>query len=200
MNYEIFPWNSHFETGIEVIDQQHRKLVAILNGLALEGLGTDRVRFHQVLGELLDYTHYHFDTEEKIWREHLGEGAQFQGHHQAHELFFKQISDFGDKGEAGALEPLELIQFLTQWLAFHILESDRRMALTVKAVRQGKDISQARCQADDQMSGPVSIMVHALLETYDQLSRNVVALAREKTAREAAEAELRDLKRGLDRR
>ena len=33
-NIDIFPWDNHFNTGIEVIDNQHRKLVIILNRLA----------------------------------------------------------------------------------------------------------------------------------------------------------------------
>ena len=33
-NIDIFPWNNHFNTGIEIIDDQHRKLVMILNRLA----------------------------------------------------------------------------------------------------------------------------------------------------------------------
>jgi hemerythrin len=30
---EIFPWNQNFETGIPAIDEQHRKLVDLLNVL-----------------------------------------------------------------------------------------------------------------------------------------------------------------------
>ena len=32
--FEIFPWNRNFETGIDDIDQQHKVLVNILNRLA----------------------------------------------------------------------------------------------------------------------------------------------------------------------
>ena len=32
--FEIFPWNNNFKTGIPVIDEQHRKLVVLLNQLA----------------------------------------------------------------------------------------------------------------------------------------------------------------------
>ena len=32
-NFEVFPWNKNFETGIAVIDDQHRELVRLLNQL-----------------------------------------------------------------------------------------------------------------------------------------------------------------------
>ena len=32
--FEIFPWQKNFDTGIEIIDNQHKKLVDILNLLA----------------------------------------------------------------------------------------------------------------------------------------------------------------------
>jgi hypothetical protein len=28
---EIFPWNTNFETGISIIDEQHKKLIDLLN-------------------------------------------------------------------------------------------------------------------------------------------------------------------------
>lgn len=31
---EVFPWNKNFETGIEIIDEQHQKLISLLNELA----------------------------------------------------------------------------------------------------------------------------------------------------------------------
>ena len=31
---EIFPWNDNFNTGIDTIDRQHIKLVALINQLA----------------------------------------------------------------------------------------------------------------------------------------------------------------------
>ena len=31
---DIFPWDDHFNTGLELIDTQHKKLVELLNQLA----------------------------------------------------------------------------------------------------------------------------------------------------------------------
>ncbi|MDX1755449.1 MAG: bacteriohemerythrin [Marinobacter sp.] len=198
--FEMFPWNSHFETGIELIDQQHRKLVAILNRLGRRFTGADDIQFHALLQDLLDYTHYHFSAEEQIWQKHFRGQPLFQGHHQAHELFFQQVQAYWRAEEGGEQDIEGLLDFLTRWLAFHILESDRRMALMVKGLENGLDIEQARSQADDQLSGPVAVMVQALLETYGKLSSNAVELIREKAARQRAEAEVRVLRKQLDHR
>ena len=37
--FELFPWNPMLETGIEAIDAQHRRLVALLNRLARVSVG-----------------------------------------------------------------------------------------------------------------------------------------------------------------
>ena len=33
MMFEIFPWNNNLETGIDIIDEQHKRLVQLLNKL-----------------------------------------------------------------------------------------------------------------------------------------------------------------------
>ncbi|SDW13054.1 bacteriohemerythrin [Marinobacter mobilis] len=193
--YEIFPWNSHFETGIELIDQQHRKLVDILNRLGSHFSCADDVQFRHLLQDLLDYTHYHFDAEEQIWQKYFQGQPLFDNHHQAHELFFEQIQEFWDSGDEREQDLKGLFDFLTRWLAFHILEADRRMALMVHGIDAGLDLAAAREQADAQLSGPVAVMVRAMLETYGKLSANAVELIREKEARQRAEAQLRALQR-----
>ena len=72
---EIFPWDENFNTGILLIDEQHRCLANMLNKLSnhmayrsyLSGLGT-------ILAELADYAVYHFESEEKIWVRHFHGG------------------------------------------------------------------------------------------------------------------------------
>ncbi|SFM71623.1 bacteriohemerythrin [Marinobacter zhejiangensis] len=194
--YEIFPWNSHFETGIELIDQQHRKLVAILNRLASHFSCADDIQFRHLLQDLLDYTHYHFEAEERIWQRYFRDQPLYQNHHQAHELFFEQVKEYWQESDDRERDLKGLFDFLTRWLAFHILESDRRMALMVHAMDSGMDVEDARAQADEQLSGPVAVMVRAMLETYGKLSANAVELIREKEARQRAEAKLRAMQHG----
>lgn len=78
----------------------------------------------------------------------------------------------------------DLFDFLARWLAFHILESDRRMAMTVGAVEQGATLEEARKQVDDQLGGSGGELISALLEVYSKLSSSTAQLMRENLTRE----------------
>lgn len=189
--FEIFPWNRNFETGIEKIDEQHRVLVEILNRLAWHfASSTSDVECGHILDELLSYAAYHFKEEEEIWKAALGEQEMVNNHHDSHQLFFVQIQMYRSSGKPEEKVIGDLFNYLTRWLAFHILESDRRMALTVSAVKRGTPIAKAREEVDGQLSGAVSVMVSALLEIYGKFSASTIQLMREKMARLSAEDEL----------
>ena len=65
--FEIFPWNPQLETGIAIIDDQHRNLVILLNKLGQQYVqGVSKQANEQILKELSDYADYHFQTEEAI--------------------------------------------------------------------------------------------------------------------------------------
>ena len=192
--FEIFPWNRNFETGIEKIDEQHRVLVEILNRLAWHfASSTSELECGHILDELLSYAAYHFKEEEGIWKAALGEQEMVNNHHDSHQLFFVQIQMYRSSGEPEEKVIGDLFNYLTRWLAFHILESDRRMALTVSAVKRGTPIAEAREEVDGQLSGSVSVMVSALLEVYGKFSASTIQLMREKMARLRAEDELERL-------
>ncbi|SOB74920.1 diguanylate cyclase (GGDEF) domain-containing protein/hemerythrin-like metal-binding domain protein [Marinobacter sp. LV10R510-11A] len=189
--FEIFPWNRNFETGIAKIDEQHKVLVEILNRLAWHFASSNsELECGHILDELLSYAAYHFKAEEEIWKTALGEQEMVRSHHDGHQLFFVQIQMYRSSDEPEEKVMGELFSYLTRWLAFHILESDRRMAMTIKAVERGASISEARSEVDGKLSGAVSVMVSALLEIYGRLSSSTIQLMREKMARLRAEDEL----------
>ncbi|MDO6440718.1 EAL domain-containing protein [Marinobacter sp. 2_MG-2023] len=194
--FEIFPWNRNFETGIEKIDDQHKVLVEILNRLAWHfASSASELDFGHILDELLSYAAYHFKTEEDIWKSVLGQEEMVKNHHDGHQLFFVQIQMYRSSNEPEEKVMGGLFDYLTRWLAFHILESDRRMALTAKALERGVPMSEAKREVDGQLSGSVSVMVSAFLEIYGKLSASTIQLMREKMARLRAENELAGLQR-----
>ena len=192
--FEIFPWNRNFETGLEDIDEQHRVLVTILNRLAwhFASDSSDLDSLH-LLDELLAYASYHFKYEEGVWAESLGASEMARNHHDSHQMFFVRIQMLRQSKAPQADVLAELFDYLTRWLAFHILESDRRMALTVKAMKAGKPLEEARERVDSELNGSVSVLVTALLEIYGKLSASTIQLMREKMIRHKAEDELQRL-------
>ena len=189
--FEIFPWNRNFETSIDDIDQQHKVLVNILNRLAWHfASDTSELTPDQILDELLSYAAFHFEYEETIWNKTLSEAAMAKSHRDSHQMFFAQVEELRNSREPQEEVLTRLFDFLTRWLAFHILESDRRMALTVELVQQGLEVSEAKNRVDAELSGSASVLVNALLEIYGKLSSSTIQLMREKMARLRAEDEL----------
>lgn len=189
--FEIFPWSPNFETGIDLIDQQHRKLVVLLNRLAEQHVrGVSGEAVEQILGELADYADYHFRTEDEIWGRHLGEDAWVTGHAQTHARFFETVTDLRAGGRALGAVLEDLLSFLTRWLAYHILDSDKRMARAVLAVQAGCTVAVAKQRADDEMHSGTELLVHTVLSMYQRLSAQALELMREKHARLCAESAL----------
>lgn len=178
LTFEIFPWNRNFETGIDSIDQQHRTLVEILNRLARHSAAsTSEPVCSQVLDELLDYAAFHFEEEERVWHHAFPGSRQLQDHRASHQLFFAKIRGFHSH-EAPPEDILTaLFKYLTRWLAFHILDSDRKMALMAQAVEGGASLEQAKAFTDNS----ASILVAGLLDIYGKLSALAIQFMREKT-------------------
>ena len=65
--FEIFPWHENFNTDISIIDEQHKKLVYLLNILAAHLANrSNSLALNKVFDDLAEYADYHFKTEEKI--------------------------------------------------------------------------------------------------------------------------------------
>lgn len=189
--FDIFPWNRNFETGIDSIDQQHKVLVDIVNRLARQFASNRPDSFcNAILDELLDYAAFHFEEEEQIWRHAFSESQQTLDHGRDHQLFITRMHELSRR-QAPPDEVLTvLLKYLTRWLAFHILDSDRKMALTVLALEGGATLEQAQSSADEQLSNSTSILVSGLLDIYGKLSASAIQLMREQNARLRAEEEL----------
>lgn len=125
---DSFPWLSSFETGIAVIDAQHRKLVGMLNEL-FDAI--NRGEGNNIVGKILDgmihYTQTHFATEEKLFAKFgYPESAE---HIREHDALRKQVLKLRSSLRAGRnLFAVQVAEFLKEWLRVHILQSDKRFA------------------------------------------------------------------------
>lgn len=197
VDFEIFPWNSNFDTGLDDIDDQHRVLVSIVNRLAWHFASVDSdIGSTNILDELLDYASYHFEYEEAVWQQNFGDSEETRNHHDAHQMFSEQIKRLCESSAPQDDVLTELFDYLSRWLVYHILESDRRLALTVSAMGAGMQLKEAKAKADSQLSGSTSLLVTSLLEVYGKLSASSIQLMREKMARQHAEDKLHRLQQG----
>ena len=190
---DLFPWNDHFNTGLPVVDGQHRRLVQLLNRLAddvAHGVGSDELE--RVFDELVDYTVYHFDTEDAIWQSHLPCDESTIAHNRSHAEFVTRVVQLRKNPEQRPSGDIarEALAFLSRWLVLHILEADRYMAHLVLAIEAGLPREAARVQAERQMRGATPLLTEIILNTFAMLAANAMQLKHEIAERRQSDAAL----------
>ena len=179
---DIFPWNDYFNTGVQIIDEQHQVLVNILNQLASHiAFKTDIPTLKIILDELVDYTVFHFQAEEGIWHQNLPDDCLELEHKKTHDSFIETIfqtkEQLASESEDSIIEGL--LSFLTRWLATHILENDRYMAAVVFFIQSGMPFEDAKTKAKERLGGETKVLVDLILVLYEKLSVNTLNLMRE---------------------
>ncbi|MCO4321354.1 bacteriohemerythrin [Aliidiomarina quisquiliarum] len=193
--FDIVPWNSSFEIGIEVLDEQHRRLAALINEFAQSYVyGNDIDEPIRILDDMVAFVEFHFDTEETLWAELSVNDPLFKDHVKTHSGFVGKIRLFQSKLSVENRQKVmdELLAFLITWLAHHILYEDKIYSLVLHQVRAGIDISTAKQQAQETMSGRTSVLIQSILSMYKELSSRTLALEREAYSRQVAEQALLD--------
>ncbi len=85
-------WSSKLSVGVPSLDQEHNRIVSIINQL-IEKIAKEDVRgLNTILYELLEYSQDHFRHEERLFVELNYEG--YSDHKTKHEEFITQIKDF----------------------------------------------------------------------------------------------------------
>ena len=179
---DIFPWSDHFNTGITQIDEQHRKLVVLLNRLATSvAYSVDAEELNNIFDELTDYTLYHFQTEESIWHQYLPDDPLESEHHAVHQEFVSTVLHFkAEQAERPTTElAKEALSFLAKWLASHIVETDRHMAYIILALGEGYTLVQAKEIAQGKMAGTTRVLIDIILSIYTTLASNTLDLMHE---------------------
>lgn len=128
---DVFAFTDKYKTGIELIDEEHRRLFEIIketNDLIDEKLLHDKYdAIVHIIGELRDYTIMHFSDEEKYMESINYEGIEAQK--AAHTAFVDRLNQINlDNVDDNQQEYLcELINYLLGWLSTHILKMDKKI-------------------------------------------------------------------------
>jgi hemerythrin-like metal-binding protein len=130
-NQELIPWSNALSVEIKTIDDQHKKLVDLINGLHEAMLsGHAQQVILKTYNEVLEYTGYHFAEEEKLM-----EAAGYPGivnHKREHVALVERALKFRDQLSSGANVSMNLMTFLKAWLINHIQGSDRGYTSAMK--------------------------------------------------------------------
>lgn len=123
-------WSPDLDTGIEVIDRQHQRIVDYINQIEALKDHHDRRVIKQVLDDLVDYTQSHFAFEESLQEE---AGYKYAKPHQkVHLLFIRRVNEYQQRFALGQDITDELHQVLVSWLINHIRRDDADYVGAVK--------------------------------------------------------------------
>jgi hemerythrin len=124
-------WTIDLDTGIEVIDHQHRQIVDYINQLEAANIAKDKAKIKEVVDACVDYTLSHFAFEESLQEE---AGYKYcKPHKKVHELFTRKVAEYQQRVDMGDDVVDELHGMLSRWLVNHIKRDDADYVSAVKA-------------------------------------------------------------------
>jgi len=124
----LMTWSDQLSVNIKQVDSQHMKLVELLNNFHDSmKMGKGKEAMGKTFSELLDYTAYHFGTEEELFKKY-GYPA-FSTHKKEHEALTKKATELNQRFSLGDLAiTIDTMTFLKNWLYDHIMGSDKKYA------------------------------------------------------------------------
>jgi hemerythrin len=128
-------WTKEMGVSVEVLDEDHRKLIEIINELH-DGIlaGHKKEILSAVLDRLIEYTIFHFAREEDYFAKASYSSASM--HMLEHEAMVRKISNLQQrlKNAPIAMLDLELMGYLRTWLVTHIQGSDKKYGPRLNAM------------------------------------------------------------------
>ncbi|MBU0622179.1 MAG: bacteriohemerythrin [Gammaproteobacteria bacterium] len=123
-------WTDNLNTGIQVIDRQHGRIVEYINRLydaQADGASKDEMRM--IIDELVDYTLTHFAFEETLMED--ADYPALNAHKEMHKEFASQVNELRLRFEKHEDTAVELNNLMVTWLFNHILNEDARYVKSV---------------------------------------------------------------------
>ncbi|MGD9020251.1 MAG: bacteriohemerythrin [Lysobacterales bacterium] len=138
-------WDTSLETGIEVVDEQHRRYFVLLNNYLEHAAEhpADGDQFFDLLEKfdfLRQYAKEHFSTEESLMQETRFPG--YEAHRWEHRYFEHHVGELHEQLKAGGFSPQlahDLNYYIVEWFVEHIRQVDTELVefLHEQANREG---------------------------------------------------------------
>ncbi|MDR0710483.1 MAG: bacteriohemerythrin [Spirochaetaceae bacterium] len=129
MNASLLAWDDSLLVNFEIIDNQHKELITIINNLIRGCNGVKAIQdvlFIKTLRKAIEYAQTHFSTEENYLRQ--VNYPDFPDHKQEHESFVSEVVKQLKAFEENRNDPVVLVDFLKSWLFNHIAVVDKKYA------------------------------------------------------------------------
>ena len=128
-------WDSTLVTGHTRMDADHVELAGLFD-LLREAVEQSKGKEFcgMVLDQIIEYAGKHFDLEQQLMAKHRYPGMEV--HTAEHAMLLAQVLEYRGAFDALAAAPkIALIDFPDVWLGFHILFSDKDLALFLARTR-----------------------------------------------------------------
>jgi len=129
MKDEIVVWDEAFSVGYPAIDDEHKKLVAMVNELFQldeQGNAVQKSIIAKTFQKAGEYAQTHFHHEEEILKK--ANYSNLATHKKEHESFMHEIWEEFNLFNKGSESAVGLARFLKKWLLNHIAVVDKHYA------------------------------------------------------------------------
>ena len=119
-------WEPKYETGLAVIDDQHRELFKLAAELEHAINVEEKLDCEYMMARLEVYSLYHFTSEEHLMQKYGY--PDIEEHKQKHHKFRMKILGMKENclDTHGAACRQELLDYLEEWIQTHIIEVDHK--------------------------------------------------------------------------
>lgn len=119
-------WDDKYSVHIQVIDDDHKKLIHLINQLQ------SSIHYYQsksfdkeALNELIEYTKFHFSREEELMKKN--NYPDYDEHVNQHKVMIEKINQMVTKYSQNGEDTIkETVDFLRDWLINHIQKTDQK--------------------------------------------------------------------------
>ncbi len=170
---ESFHWDKNFETGLPDVDRQHQYLVSKINQFG-NVLAENVVVFgdiEEILQDMAEYAQYHFKEEETLMTQIGVDQRHINLHIETHQSFWVEVNSLHSKiSQDNVSTATYLFDYLTHWLAYHILGRDQNMARQIEAIQSGISPSEAYELEEKEANKATEPLLVALNELFQLIS------------------------------
>ncbi|MDR1177392.1 MAG: bacteriohemerythrin [Spirochaetaceae bacterium] len=134
----IIEWDNRLAVRIPLIDNQHKKLLAMANDLYFAcNYSTDsgKNQFERTVHDAVAYIRYHFSTEGRIMER--TSYPDRDDHNREHTEFIKKVLENVKAFEEGKLfVPFRFVRFLRDWVLSHIAITDSKLGIFLTGLQK----------------------------------------------------------------
>lgn len=129
---ETIVWKEEYSVGIPSLDDDHKRLIFLLNQFKTAYEYDTSAEFErQALEQLVEYTRFHFSREEDMMEE--AGYADIEEHKKQHARMIAQVEEFVGLYQREGHDSLnEVSTYLTNWLINHINGTDKQYTQVMK--------------------------------------------------------------------